>query len=260
MQRVLSLEGSRNLRDLGGYQTRDGRRLKWGQLYRSGSLTHLTEEGRRRVIQLRIRAVCDLRTGSERAHEPAPWEAGDLQCYAWDYDKRHVSLRALVEGPGFSAAQAHAAMLKLYRNIPIHFSQPYAAVFDLLANCRLPLLFNCSAGKDRTGVLAALILSTAGVPHEQVMADYAMTNAAVDLEKDLFEYPGASIGLGEEYVFLTSLSSADRQPLFTALPEYLEAAFDQIRLDHGSLDNYLIGVLGQTPGSLADIRHHLLEG
>jgi protein-tyrosine phosphatase len=259
MQRLLPLQGGRNFRDLGGYATIDGRRLKWRRLFRSGVMTYLTAEDQAYLDGLSVRMICDLRTAAERLREPTHWGEGRINRLLWDYDRRRVSLRGLIEGSGFSAPQARNAMLKLYRMIPQGFAEQYAAVFANLAASALPLVFNCSAGKDRTGVLAALILTSLGVPRDQVLADYTLTDTAIDLERELFEHPDGSIGLGDEYTFLMTVSSSERRPLFISSPDYLQSAFDQIDADHGSIDNYLHTTLRVTPAAQSKIRETLLE-
>jgi len=260
MERFLPLQGGRNFRDLGGYATIDGRQLKWRQLFRSGVMTYLTADDQTYLDGLAVRMVCDLRTAGERLREPTHWGDGRINRLLWDYDRRRVSLRALIDGAGFSAPQARNAMLKLYRMIPQSFAEQYAAVFTHLAESELPLVFNCSAGKDRTGVLAALILTSLGVPRDQVVADYVLTDTIIDLERELFEHPNGSIGLGDEYRFLMNAPSSERRPLFISSPDYLQSAFDQIETDHGSVDNYLHTILKISPAELSKIRETLLEG
>jgi protein-tyrosine phosphatase len=178
---------------------------------------------------------------------------------SWDYDARLISLRHLIEGPGFSAPQARKAMIRLYRMLPRSFAKQFAAVFKHLAAADLPLVFNCSAGKDRTGVLAALILTGLGVPPEQVIADYVLTDSAVDLEKELFEHQQGSVAAGDDYAFLSRVSKPERRPLFQSSPDYLQAAFEQINLDYGSIDEYFRAVLQLDRASLDKIRENLLE-
>lgn len=258
MERLLPLRGARNFRDVGGYVTADGRQMKWRQLFRSGVMTYLTPEDGHFLDRLSIRTVCDLRTAEERLREPTHWGAGATRV-SWEYDRRVISLRHLIEGPGFSAPQARKAMLKLYRLLPQSFAEPFGAIFGHLADSKFPLVFNCSAGKDRTGMLAALILTFLGVPREQVIADYVLTDTAIDLEKELFEHPQGSVGAGDEYTLLSRVARADRQPLFISSPDYLNAAFEQINHDHGSIDAYFRKALRLSPSHLDAIRENLLE-
>jgi protein-tyrosine phosphatase len=221
-------------------------------------MTYLTPEDGQFLDRLSIGTVCDLRTAEERLREPTYWGTGATRV-SWEYDRRVISLRHLIEGPGFSAQQARKAMLKLYRLLPQIFAEPFGAVFGHLAGSKLPLVFNCSAGKDRTGVLAALILACLGVPREQVIADYVLTDTAIDLERELFEHPQGSVGAGDEYTFLSRVPRVDRQPLFISSPDYLNAAFEQIDRDHGSIDAYFRKALRLSPPHLDAIRENLLD-
>ena len=102
MERLVPLEGGRNFRDLGGYQTGDGRRVRWRALFRSGVLSYLTAQDWRHLSELGVRTVCDLRAPHERAREPVRPRPVDVHWDEWDYDPRDVSLR--------SHLTAHAAL------------------------------------------------------------------------------------------------------------------------------------------------------
>src|SRR5512145_712402 len=93
VNRLLPLEGGRNFRDLGGYATRDGRRVRWGRVYRSGVMSYLTDADRTRLDALGLRTLCDFRAPGERKREPTNWWSPDVQLLHWDYDFRNVSLR-----------------------------------------------------------------------------------------------------------------------------------------------------------------------
>ena len=259
-ERVLPLVGGRNFRDLGGYATQDGRRLRWGRVYRSGVLTYLTESDREVIRQRDIRVVCDLRTKSERQREPTQWPIAAATQLNWDYDPRHTSLRGyLTPTTELSPDVVRGSMVSLYQNLPRLFRTPYAALFAELATGTAPMVFHCSAGKDRTGVAAALLLTSLGVPHDIILADYELTNKVVDLEAELFQHPTSSIGIGEEYSHLTRLDAATRAPLLRAMPEYLQAAFEQIVSEHGSVQDYLRIQLGLTAEAQQRMQAQLLE-
>jgi protein-tyrosine phosphatase len=258
VERVLPLKGSRNLRDLGGYRTEDGRRVRWRRLYRSGVMSYLTESDRAYLSGLGIRTICDMRTLYERQREPNAWQADGVIHVHWDYDPERVNLRGLLNRENFNADDARAAMLHLYRSIPAAFCEQYAEIFRKLSQNELPMIFNCSAGKDRTGVAAALILTSLGVPPDQVIADFVLTDTAVDLEKALFQHRNGSIGMGNA-AYLASVDHSCREPLLKAHPDYLLAALDQIVRDHGSITSYLRSQLGVTNDMLRRVRGFLLE-
>lgn len=174
--RVLALEGGRNFRDLGGYATHDGRRLKWGKLYRSGSMAQLSAGAYEQLAALGVRSICDLRTTYEREANPVDWRrVPNLSYWARDYDMSFGDLRTVLASDLPTAEMARAGMLKGYRQLPFEQAPSYAELFRMLAAGEVPLVFNCSAGKDRTGTAAALILSVLGVPRETILADYALT-------------------------------------------------------------------------------------
>jgi protein-tyrosine phosphatase len=265
MQRVIALEGGRNFRDLGGYGTGENRRVRWGVLYRSGTLSNLTPDGHAALRSRGIRVLCDFRTRSEREREAVDWSGDGRVLLAWDYDPNLVSLRALLAGAktpaqsGLSPQLARAAMIELYRRLPTHLAEPYAALFERLAAGDLPLVFGCTAGKDRTGVAAALVLACLGVPWEVIVEDFTLTNQAVNLDELLFRRSRTGIGLDDEHGQLARVDRETRAPFLDASPDYLAAAFEQILHDHGSVDEYLRTRLGVDRAQSARIRAHLLE-
>jgi protein-tyrosine phosphatase len=106
---------------------------------------------------------------------------------------------------------------------------------------------------------AALILTSLGVRIEDVLADFALTDQVVDLERALFDNPTGSVGFGNDQSYLRTLSPEVRAPLLKAAPEYLESAFEQLRKDHGSIEGYLRERLQVTDDAITRIRAHLLE-
>jgi len=257
--RRLPLAGGRNFRDLGGYRTSDGRQVRWGRVYRSGAMSYLSESDCEQLSVLNIRTVCDLRSAGERSREPTNWSTQGVESLQFDYDHSGVSLRGLLHESGeLNPEVMHRSMIRLYRRFPTLFAEPYAALFAKLAQGALPLLFHCAAGKDRTGVAAALILLSLGVPMDKVMEDYELTNTVVDLEAVLLARPRTSVGVGTERAHLSELSSEVRAPLIQARAEYLNAALEQIESDHGSITGYLGKRLGVTDAMLREIRGQLL--
>lgn len=258
MKRLLSLEGGRNFRDLGGYPAGDGRTVRWRRLYRSGVMSYFSDADCAHLESLDIRVVCDLRARPERDREALRWTDARTQRLHWDYDHTRISLRGLLGTGEMSAPGMRRAMIQVYQLLPVIFAEPYAALFAQLSAGALPLVFNCSAGKDRTGLAAALVLTCLGVPWEHVLADYELTNESVNLEQELYWHRRGSIGAGDEIARYAKLPPEVRAPLFQAAPEYLEAAFDAITQEFGSVRAYLETRLGVTEEKAAAIRDHLL--
>lgn len=245
--RVLPLQGGRNFRDLGGYATADGHHVRWGLLYRSGEMADLTTADYAYLDRLGIRSVCDLRTREEEAARPTRWQ-GDRKPDYWTADFGTLGdLRRLFGGHP-TADSIKTAMVGLYRQLPVSHAVGYRHIFQEMAAGRLPLAFNCSAGKDRTGVGAALILAALGVPRATIEQDYALTDRVVDLKAQLTAGPLAKSGMSPDA--LEALLSAD--------PHYIDAMFDSVEARWGSVDRYLHDELGVTAPQLRAIKANLL--
>jgi protein-tyrosine phosphatase len=174
-ERRVTLAGPLNFRDLGGYPTADGRTVRWGQIYRSDSLHHLTDLDGRRLHDLGLRSALDFRAHDELV-EVGIGRLGEL-------DIRHVHLpttdRALHVmpradwTPPTSAAAVYLTMME-------HGAKAYAGALHALAEVdTLPAVFFCMAGKDRTGVFSAVLLGILGVNDAEIVADYALTGDVV---------------------------------------------------------------------------------
>lgn len=239
---VILLEGGCNFRDLGGYQTTDGRTVRSGQLYRSGVLSYLTAADQTQLADLGIGAICDLRRAQERLNEPTQWFDESVRVLAWD-DGRDVAMVSPLSGVT-TAEQAQAGMLELYRNMPDWLAPRLRAMFQYLVEQPAPMLFHCAAGKDRTGLAAALVLTVLGVPRETILMDYAVTNEAVNLEQFISQHRRSNLGLASAGHPIFTVPTEARQVLFRADPAYLEAALTAVETRPGGMDSYLADDLG----------------
>jgi protein-tyrosine phosphatase len=248
LERVLPLEGGRNFRDLGGYATQDGRRLRWGKLYRSGSMAAFTTVAYERLAALGVRVVCDLRTTTERESSPVEWRrVPNLSYWARDYDMSFGDLRTLLASDMPTAAQAREAMAVGYRSLPFEQAPAYAELFRRLIAGDTPLVFNCSAGKDRTGVAAALILSALGVDEETIVEDYLLSNRALDR------------GGWAASPLLGKVSQDVVEAILGVDASYIASALATVDERHGSLPRYLHDELGVTERDVRTLQDHLLE-
>ncbi|NUU25277.1 MAG: tyrosine-protein phosphatase [Streptomycetaceae bacterium] len=176
MERFLAVDGLFNFRDLGGYRTEDGRSVAWGRLYRSDGLHRLTERGVTAFLALGATTVLDLRTAAELAERS--WEPPS----GWPGRLLHVPLLRRI--PDWSAVDPEESAradfaVEHYREIAVEGAAGLrTAVEALAAPDALPAVFHCAAGKDRTGVLAALVLRLLGVSAEDVAEDYALSETA----------------------------------------------------------------------------------
>lgn len=166
--RLLEWEGCLNARDLGGYATGDGRETRWGAVVRSASLAALTEAGRAALADYGVRAIVDLRLPAELADDPNPFaEPGD-------HGIAYTNVSFI--DPAAAPPDAVTTLAEDYLQMLDRYRQGVAEAMTAVA--RAPdgaVLIHCAAGKDRTGLIAALLLGLAGVPDETIAADYAMT-------------------------------------------------------------------------------------
>jgi protein-tyrosine phosphatase len=164
--RHLPLPGTRNLRDVGGYPTADGRRTRWRTLLRTDSLDLLPVESQTALLDLGLRQAIDLRWPSELAHAPIVFRDSPRVVY------RSIPLLAFEEDD----PTPHLGLVGMYRRIlderGAHLVEVVRAV---ISEAGTPVAIGCAAGKDRTGVAVAIILAAVGVPRELVVADYALS-------------------------------------------------------------------------------------
>ncbi|WP_149194420.1 tyrosine-protein phosphatase [Luteimonas suaedae] len=263
-ERVLPLEGGINFRDLGGYQAGDGRQVRWGRLFRSGAMDTLTDGDYAYLQRLGIKTICDLRRPQER--NAAPTQANrigqEVEYLSWDYELKFDGdiLKRAFAGGGDPKEAAIRMMSGFYRTMPKEFAPRYRTAFDAL-KAGDGLLFNCSAGKDRTGLLAALVLTTLGVPQDTVIADYAMSQRVPSLQK---LRQRSSDPTGDKAADPTAAAFAKLPPeavdaLMGTDPVYLHSAFDQIRADYGSIDAYIERELGVSPADRIALQGMYLE-
>lgn len=256
-ERLLPLQGGRNFRDLGGYATTDGQRLRWGTLYRSGTMAFLTTEDYAYLASLGIKVVCDFRATSERKKEPTMWQGGAMPAaFARDYELNDGFIRRALQ-TNASAQTVAEAMKQGYREMSYELAEHFRTVFTELAAGRVPLAFHCSAGKDRTGIATGLILSALNVPRETILKDYALSDDFVDYEA-AFSGPKAT-EIDGPYAFIARLPREVRAPLLASDPSYLEAALAEIETRDGSVRAYLENRLGVDDSMLSAIRKNLLE-
>ncbi len=257
--RVLALEGGCNFRDLGGYTTVDGARLRTGRLFRSGVLAYLTPTDQARLGALGVRTIVDLRRRDEREQEPTRWPDRLVRVLSRDDPGDRSALQGLDGGQPRTAEDMRAAMSALYRGMPAWLGGRLTVLFRALAAGSLPLVFHCSAGKDRTGFAAALVLALLGVPRSTIVADYALTNQAVDFEAFLEAQRASRLGLSGSGHPLLTLEPEARQAMFRADTEYLESAMQAISEEYGSIETYLRVALGVDAAQRERIREQLLE-
>jgi len=253
MPRVLSLEGSINFRDFGGYAARDGARLREGVLFRSGMMAELTERGRYAFARLDIGTICDLRRDDERRQDPTPFPEHDpRRVYVPIDPESGVRLRNSLEREPVDLDRRVQFMRDINRELALDHVADYRRVFDAVLNAGpRGFLIHCSAGKDRTGFGVALIQLALGVERDAIYADYLLTNEAVDFETFVVprlraRYPERNIDLEEA------------RALSGVRAEYLAAALDAVDARFGSIERYLTDAVGLDATRRAQLERALL--
>lgn len=254
--RLLPVAGGRNFRDLGGYPTADGRMVGWGSVYRSGTMHGLTSADYDYLRGLGIAVVCDLRATEERDSEPTLWAAGDVDYLSWDYETDTSSIAEAFMDEELTPQRMREAMQTFYRDLPFAHAPQYRALFEALVDGRTPVAFNCSAGKDRAGLAAALILTALDVEREIVRHDYALSDTYVDYMAEMVH--AVPVDDDHPYAFLRQIPEPVLAPLLESNPAYLDAAFAEIEHRYGSVMAYIQQELGVTNAQLLDLRNRLL--
>lgn len=255
--RILPLDGVRNFRDFGGYETEEGRRVKRGLLYRSGHYSEASDSDISRLNGLNIDFQADLRRPDERERQPGRWSAREVLTSDGGREMQSPHMTFLTEVEA-DAAAAEDWMNGYYITAPYkaHHVELFSGWFDRLAGLQgdEAALVNCAAGKDRTGILCALTKHVLGVSREDIIADYEMTNLAVDIEARLPEAQKYfNEMLGRDY-------EADTyRPFMGVRRRYLETALSTIEAETGSVDAYLTDVLGVSDEMRTALRARLLD-
>lgn len=247
-KRAVALEGASNFRDLGGYPTQDGHHVKWGHLYRSADISKLTDADLQQLADRHIAVVCDLRGPDEIKKSPDRVPAGAtwLNMPAGS-ENTNAATAALLGAP---ATNRDSVMTAFYGRTD-HLQAKYKPMFDQLL--ALPddkaLLFHCTAGKDRTGIGAALILSALGVGRNVILNDYTATN-------DYWK------GNRKEVIEAMKKQGMDEKTIKSMLganPAYLQNTFAAIDKQYGSMDKFLTKEMALTPEKRATLRSKFLD-
>jgi protein-tyrosine phosphatase len=235
-----------NLRDVGGYKTRDGTTVTRGLAYRSDTFYPMTTKDDQKLAVLRLKNDYDLRTAAEARAEPDEMPAGVryhlLNVLADAKSAAPAELEKLLHEPkkanvALGSGKIEALFMEGYREFVSLPSarQSYRTLFQSLADQKkLPAVFHCTTGKDRTGWAAAALLTLLGVPKETVMADYMRTNdyTLPQFQQTIDRFVAAG---GDRDIAVA---------VFGVKREYLEASFDEMHKRYGTIENYFSEGLG----------------
>ncbi len=220
---LLPVTGAYNVRDMGGYPAANGRTVKWGRVYRSGDLHKLTAADLELFNRLGIKTFVDFRDDAERNYAPDKHPACTQNVH--EFPIRIGNLFDLLD------IDENAAAVMLYhanKSFVRDFICEYSSFFKVLMDAEsAPLLFHCSAGKDRAGFAAAMFLSSLGVDRETVIQDYILSeqNIRAKYAPEIEKYPMLA-------------------PLMESKRGYLESAFETIDNEFGGTEKYLTDTLG----------------
>jgi protein-tyrosine phosphatase len=254
LPRQLDFEGPNNFRDMGGYPLDKGGTFRHQRLYRSDHLATLTDADQRLLAELGIRTVIDLRRESEREDNPDRIaDPGIRQIWlpvtAEGADVR--KLRRGLEAGTISVEDAHDYLIQANLEFVCRFASVYRRFIELLLDeSNYPLVFHCSAGKDRVGFGAAMVLLASGASMETVFHDYLATNHCT-----AHYVNGIVDGLSDMPLISKFKASPEAvRVLMQARVEYLQAAFDAIAEHYGSVDAFLEQALGLSVQKRQQIR------
>ncbi len=252
-ERLLPLEAGSNFRDLGGYPAADGKHVRWGLIYRSGGQPLLNDHDLALIARLGLGNLVDLRSMEERRLAPTRIEGVPYNAIGYAFaDIRGAQTPVPAAAPG-----------RVYANFPALMAPHLKLIFAKLLGEGTPLAFNCSAGQDRTGFVAAMILTALGVPQSVILEDFHLTTK---VRRPQFEMPridpvaSANDPVAMLFAGYQRPERATPTPLRTAQGKpFLSFALEAITARYGSVDAYLEQAAGLTPAQRAALQARYLE-
>lgn len=254
-QRILKIPGTANLRDLGGYPLSDGRRVKWRLLYRSSHLGDLSPRGLQEVSGLNLKAVVDFRSTPEAERKPNRLPDGIPQIKIPIQDVLETEIATKIpqriRENDFQDFDPQDYILQAYRQFATSFTPQFKDFFQVVKDAAgLPVLWNCAAGKDRTGFASAVLLRVLGVGQEVIFHDYLLSNRHG--RSYLRELASLLLFRGwEVYQKVKPLTGVDRR--------WLAASFAMIDQEWGDFGSYARKGLGLTDSDIEGLQAALLE-
>ncbi|MEG0508303.1 MAG: tyrosine-protein phosphatase [Eubacterium sp.] len=251
-KRLIQLENSINIRDIGGYTGLNGRKTKWHKVIRSEELAHLSNNDIKYFENLKLKHVFDFRD------EPKAKAVPDKLPSTTDYKNIPVLKNMPVSHTNLDFDQPDAIdhfMRYIYKYQVENCAQQYAEILKVLTHAEeLPILYHCTNGKDRTGFMTALILLICGVPEETIVSDYSLTNLTFD---EAFEVLGSL--MADELNAAKGVSKDQLKDFFGVKPEWLKIQLDYIKNNYDNIDAYLLDKTDLTLDDLNKIRVNMLE-
>jgi protein-tyrosine phosphatase len=235
-QRLIPMTNMCNLRDIGGYRTGNGKTLRWGRIYRSDSPHRLPEDSRQQLLGRGLKTVVDLRHDEETTHAPNVFADDNGVDYV------NVSLFAGLS-PELAPMGRIATLTEMYLHVLDSCNEQIAASI-LALGTGTPALVHCTAGKDRTGIIIAMLLDLCAVPHETILHDYALTDTYLEpLRPSLREFASEAGWDLQHY-----------EGMIDCKPEFLQPFLTRLHDVHGGARQYLLaaGLSGQQLDAIVD--------
>lgn len=245
-EHFVPFDGAVNFRDLGGHDVGSGRRTRLRRLYRSDSLSDLTEGDLRRLESMRLHALIDFRLPHERQSHPNRLPGTEIRIIESGFWPNGAGeIQAAVRAGTIEAAGIVQATTEFYRRFAVDHNAEFRLLLETIEEAAgRPVLFHCVSGKDRTGFGAAVVLMALGATEAVILDEFMLSNT---YRRDIGHLlpPGISEAVAVQF------SSVD--------PRYLEAAFETIRSTYGSVDGYLAKGLGFDDRRRANLRELVTE-
>lgn len=242
-----------NFRDIGGLVTVSGQRIKKETLYRSGNLAQVKAVSPA-FSSYRIATVCDLRTLVEKRYQHTKYDFKNVVNVPLVDKSRQLFTKKTLKLVSYKATEAdfETLMIDTYKNMVLYCQSEIKTIFSLLADTtQLPLLIHCSAGKDRTGFISALIQLLLGVSYDDVLHHYLASN---DELTPALRGPARLLKI----ISFNRLSSDTLAPLRMVRKSYLDAALTLITDKFGTVEQYLIQDCGLSATTIKEIKQNLL--
>lgn len=226
-EKHLPMKGGYNFRDLGGMESKNKKTIKWGKIFRSDDLQNLLPDDIIYLASIPINAIADLRTQGESKQAPDKLPPSVRRIYPLSITSGNLSPERITSYLGRD--DMDTMMMDMNRSFVTEPDclENFRILFHILQDkTNLPLLYHCSAGKDRAGMATALILFSLGIPEQTIIQDYMLSRKYLAGKYSMIikKYP-------------------QTKPLFTVKPEYLKAGIDQIKKDHKTIDAFLTKTL-----------------
>ncbi len=251
MERHINVKGGYNIRDIGGYKTNDGGTVKWRKLYRAGLLSRIDMSEPELMSSLSLRSICDFRTIAEQEASPDSWhELEKLNRFSFPIGEGRVDKLEQFKEEDLMPGDNHH-LYKANRSYVTKEAPRYQDFFKVVLDEKNhPILYHCTAGKDRTGFATVLLLSALGVDWETIIEDYLLTNNYLKSFVDsVVGGMAKNLGIAEDLV----------RTIFMAKKEYLAGAMLPIKERHGTIKKYMQKELYVGPSEISKLKELFVD-